>query len=274
MTNEKESAGVIVTSDHHPVWLEDYPIAQEDLSVFHQLMEFYVFYSILPQQSAQRRTLQFYGWTEKPWKTNRYLKDLLMADHFEGKKHFFQAAASYVELADALRKADLGSEDFQKLNEERVAFLNSEKNQFISLFKHIRCAFAHGRVGVKKTEQGSMYLLEDGCPEQGRLKVSARMVLRPSTLLNWIKIIREGPQEEENSYYDEILAMFEENSKRTVKSIRTELGETAGVVNRAINHWKKSRILSFEGQGRHGRWVIDYGRLQAYRASINTMPGT
>ncbi|NLW54776.1 MAG: hypothetical protein GXY99_07865, partial [Clostridiaceae bacterium] len=66
------------------------------------------------------------------------------------------------------------------------------------------------------------------------------------TLLNWIKIIREGPQEEENSYYDEILAMFEENSKRTVKSIRTELGETEGVVNRALNHWKKSRILSFE----------------------------
>ena len=84
---------------------------------------------------------------------------------------------------------------------ERVAFYDSENNQFMSLFKHIRCAFAHGRVGVKKTDQESMYLMEDGWPYKGRLKVSARMVLKKSTLLNWIKIIQDGPQEEENSYY-------------------------------------------------------------------------
>ena len=64
-------------------------------------MDFYVFYSILPHQSAQEKTLQFYGWKEKTWNTNRYLKDLLMADHFEGKKHYFQVATSYAELPDA-----------------------------------------------------------------------------------------------------------------------------------------------------------------------------
>lgn len=106
--------------------------------------------------------------------------------------------------------------------------------------------------------------MEDGWTYKGRLKVSARMVLKESTLLNWIRIIQGGPQEEENSYFDEILALFEENSKRTVKSIQAELGETQYVVNRAINHWKESCILSFEGRGRHGRPVN--GRLQAYRA--------
>ncbi len=193
-----------------------------------------------------------------------------MSDHFEGIRQYFQTAKTYNELPGALHKAKLSDEDFARLDDERVAFHDNEENQFMSLFRHIRCAFAHGRVGMKKTDQRIIYLMENGSIYRWGFKVNARMVLKKSTLLSWVQIIREGPKEEENDYYEEVLELFKENPKRTIKSICAELAETRYAVERAIRYWKKRKILSFDGRGRHGRWVIDYALLQSYQARNRT----
>lgn len=77
MSSQNIRAENFVMTEKHPTWLADHPIIEQERSVFLQLTEFFVFYSPLPRLSAQGKTLQFYGWKEKPWSTNRYLKDLL-----------------------------------------------------------------------------------------------------------------------------------------------------------------------------------------------------
>lgn len=74
---------------------------------------------------------------------------------------------------------------------------NKKKNQFISVFYHLRNAFAHGRlnmidIGLK---DDYVFIFEDIQKKKEMCKVTARMILRKSTLLKWIDIIEAGYHE-------------------------------------------------------------------------------
>ncbi|MCF0133406.1 MAG: hypothetical protein HUJ72_06030 [Blautia sp.] len=99
-------------------------------------------------------------------------------------------------MQQACQRANL-LENFPKnLDEERAAVSISDQNQFLSLFRHIRNAFSHGRINMHETKDGDlMFIFEDvGRKVSGGIPVSARMLLRKSTLLKWIDIIEAGPQ--------------------------------------------------------------------------------
>lgn len=59
----------------------------------------------------------------------------------------------------------------------------------MSVFYHIRNAFAHGRFDFRILNNEKYYIMEDAYKD---LKVSARMILKKQTLLNWIDIIEGG----------------------------------------------------------------------------------
>lgn len=67
-------------------------------------------------------------------------------------------------------------------------------NDFLSICYHIRNALAHGRFAMYSLSNNAdtMFVLEDGVKKGSEFQVRSRMILKQSTLLNWIKIIEAG----------------------------------------------------------------------------------
>lgn len=78
-----------------------------------------------------------------------------------------------------------------------ICAVDNQKNQFMSVFYHIRNAFAHGRLNMVDVDGDCVFILEDVQPnkKEEKLKVSARMIIKKSTLLRWIDIIEGGQTE-------------------------------------------------------------------------------
>ena len=88
----------------------------------------------------------------------------------------------------ALEKSGLKDHFPHSFEKEVICFRNNKNNQFISAFYHIRNALAHGRFCIQNVNGEDFFAFED----VGKNKVSARMILRKSTLLQWIELIEGG----------------------------------------------------------------------------------
>lgn len=154
-----------------------------------------MFHSPCTKLSAMGKSLADYNWNapwNKPYYLNKQMKQA--ATNFD----LLFSAATYGKISEALEKADLKDNFPSDLSRERICIYNNEKNQFMSVFYHIRNAFAHGRLNIVDENGECTFILEDIVPNHNdpqRQKVSARMILKRSTLLKWIEIIEAGESE-------------------------------------------------------------------------------
>lgn len=179
------------TTERNPEWLNWLaPDRFNDKDLF-RIVIFFVFHSPCAQLSAMRKTLLEYGWTA-PWKKPYYLNKQLRqaASNYE----LLFSAKGYDEMDVALEKADLNATFPSDLSRERICIYDNQGNQFLSVFYHIRNAFAHCRLNMVDIDGECVFILEDVQPKKNtdQLKVSARMILRKSTLLKWIELIENG----------------------------------------------------------------------------------
>lgn len=116
---------------------------------------------------------------------------------FHSPNELLFSAKDYDSMNNALEKADLMHSFPSNYSYERICVYNNQKNQFLSVFYHIRNAFAHCRLNIVDIAGDCVFVLEDVQPQKNKemLKVSARMILRKSTLLKWIEIIENGESE-------------------------------------------------------------------------------
>lgn len=180
-----------VYTDRNPSWLQWIaPAAFDDADLF-RIVIFFVFHSPCPKLSSMGKSLQEYQWNT-PWKKPYYLNRQLK--QASTNKYLLFSAASYAAMDVALDKADLNDDFSSDLLRERICIYDNQKNQFMSVFYHLRNAFAHCRLNMIDVDGECVFILEDVQPSQksDRLKVSARMVLKKSTLLKWIDIIEGG----------------------------------------------------------------------------------
>lgn len=264
----KRTQDNLVLTQKHPAWLD----AEISNSAFNedlfQIILFYVIYSPCPKYSTQGRTLQYYKWNDKPWKTNRYLKDKLNGDLFRGKNKYFRAVSQISQLAESFRKSELEKCFYSHRETERVAFLNCENNEYISLFHHIRCALAHGRIAMYEDAENHdiIFVMENGCEKGKDFLVKARMVLRKSTLLRWIKIITDGPQEPEKDYRREVFqALLKKNHLRR-KDLISMFQESEYVINKALEYLRKSHLIVYQNHGKNSWWDVYTGNVEKYFA--------
>lgn len=141
-----------------------------------------------------RKTLEEYGWFapwRKPYYLNRQLRQA--ASNYE----LLFSSKGYDEMDVALEKADLKETFPSDFSRERICIYDTQKNQFLSVFYHIRNAFAHCRLNMIDVNGECVFIFEDVQPKKNteQLKVSARMILQKSTLLKWIDIIENGERE-------------------------------------------------------------------------------
>lgn len=181
-------------SDRNPDWIRW--IAPEhfnDQDLF-KIIIFFVFHSPCSNLSSMGKTLDEYGWSA-PWRKPYYLnKQLRQASLYELVVY---SAKGYNEMDVALEKADLKETFPSDFSRERICIYDNQGNQFLSVFYHIRNAFAHCRLNMVDVDGDCVFIFEDVQPKKNsnQLKVSARMILRKSTLLKWIDLIENGARE-------------------------------------------------------------------------------
>ncbi|MCR4823603.1 MAG: hypothetical protein K5873_12110 [Treponema sp.] len=128
-----------------------------------------------------------------PWKKPFKLNEQLKKASTNPKLLF--SVASYARMEEALEESNL-KDNYQLINyEERVCFYNCQKNQFMSVFYHIRNSLAHSRFTIKEIDSDWLFIFEDRSMKNKKDELSARMILRKSTLLKWIEIIEGGEKE-------------------------------------------------------------------------------
>ena len=159
-----------------------------------RIVIFFVFHSPCPTLSAMGRQLADYNWNtpwKKPYYLNRHLK------RASTNYNLLFTAKSYDTMDVALKRGNLYDDFPSDLKTERICVYDNMHNQFLSVFYHIRNAFAHCRLNMIDVDGECVFVLEDIVRDKKKntLKLSARMVVKKSTLLNWINLIEGGEKE-------------------------------------------------------------------------------
>ena len=197
----RKPSGYIYAEDT-PAWLEWIVPESFNATELFRIVTFFVFHSPCvgttnkPQPaSAMCKPITDYGWSAK-WGNYRNPNSLnyILRNSCTNFSLIYSATGNN-DMQQACDKADLLVDFPHKLNVERAAISISDQNQILSLFRHIRNAFAHSRINMYPLDDGDvMFLFEDIAKRKSEgIPVSARMLLRKSTLLNWITIIEAGP---------------------------------------------------------------------------------
>ncbi len=169
-------------------WIAPNEFSDEELF---RIVIFFVFHSPCPTLSAMGRMLDEYNWHtpwRKPYYLNKHLKQI------STNSNLLYTAKSYETMSDALKSGNLYDNFPNDLGTERICVYDNMHNQFLSVFFHIRNAFAHCRLNMVDVNGECVFVLEDIVRDKKKntLKVSARMIIKKSTLIKWIDLIEAG----------------------------------------------------------------------------------
>lgn len=185
--------------DHKPPWMRWIEPERFEDKEFFRIVTFFVFHSPCAKLSSMCRSLEEYGW-KTPWRKPFYLNKQLKQASSNPQLLF--SAQNYNTLELALDKANLKDNFPSDLGTERICIYNNMNNQFLSTFYHLRNAFAHCRLSMVDVDGECVFILEDMLYEKksNRYKLSARMILRKTTLLKWIDLIEGGERTIETNW--------------------------------------------------------------------------
>ena len=176
--------------DEIPAWITGEPIRTEEVL---RVYKFFVMNSPVDGLSSRQKSLLDYGWNT-PWRKPYSMRKRL--NHLVGNKDFLFTAQKYDTLDVTLTAADLMT--FPPTDhKERAAIHNGKSTQYLSLFFHIRNGFAHGRYNTIQDGDDIIFIMEDVTSRRkgmanGQKTLSARIVIRLSTLSRWMDLIEGG----------------------------------------------------------------------------------
>lgn len=192
MFSQIEANGYVLV-EHAPDWVNagGEELLAED---FKKIYDFFVIHTPVSRLSARSILLSAYGWSE-PWKKPEYLNRRIK--DASNNSSLFYSAEKLEEMEDALEKAALLSNSTSS-ELEVACFYDSENNQAMSYFSHLRNSLCHGRYCVFRKNTSLWIAVEDKSNKKVRgrrgEKLSARMLLRVDTLMRWIEIVQSGPK--------------------------------------------------------------------------------
>lgn len=179
----------------NPEWIKTKELKKKELEALKEIFLFYVINTPYDSYSFRSINVTEYGWPENVWSTNELKEQLYHIANLN-----FGSSLIKVEflkdMESACELANLKEDFYKKRDKERVVvYVNSNSNTMLSIFKNMRNALAHGRFEMYPSGEDYIFVMESVEKNNNSYEVKARMVLRQSTLLEWIKIIKKGPQE-------------------------------------------------------------------------------
>lgn len=175
MTRKIESKNEIINK-----WVKFDPVRNQYNPAFTKIVDFYLFNSpVRGINYYSAKTITEYGWEKNKLST---LKKLLLMNN-DLRTNFFQCSS-----CDDLELTILNNHVYgdQVVHKEIVLFLNNKKSIVESVLYLLRCAFAHRSFCIVRHKSERYYFVAN--VDNGRIK--GRLVLKESTLLKWIDIIK------------------------------------------------------------------------------------
>ncbi len=181
--------------DDFPDWLNKKEFTKQELEVLKEILPFYVVNTIQEGISYRGIGVSEYGWPSNVWNIGDLREQLLYVANLTLNHNLFMVER-LDDMENACHQAHLDENFAQYRDQERIAvYVNSNSNLVLSIFKHIRNALAHGRFMIYPSGEDMIFVMESVDHSNKSLVVKARMVLRASTMLKWMEIIRNGPQD-------------------------------------------------------------------------------
>lgn len=145
---------------------------------FKKILDFYLFDCLVPKVSQRGCSLEKYNWTNTA-KLERKMKKL---------SHISENNWKVVKNNDDFDNY----KDLLASENKCCLFINNKNRNVFSILYSIRNSFAHGSFNIKTINNRKVYFL-DACKEKkAKIDRKARIVLYEKTLLDWIKLIKDG----------------------------------------------------------------------------------
>ncbi len=184
MANSKDEKSGSIEPCDIKIW-DNNDFEKIDKIEFLKILNFFIFHSPCKNSSVKGIPLNKYGWDK-----NKVKKLKANLESELNPKTSFKYPKTLDDMKASLESLGL-SENFPiDCDKELVCFSQTGGNLVEALCYHIRNCFAHGRFNIIDDNKNQKFIFEDKS-FRGK-KVSARMILKKSTLLKWIEIIEGG----------------------------------------------------------------------------------
>ena len=203
MAKEKRDVSQVEFAENPPKWVKESDIdlikGNDDIK---SVIEFFVVNSPCANVSARGVDLTQYLWNEKNPPKNKYLYNSLLsaADLIENESLFIGEGADKTQVL--FKTSGMGKDFYERYTTNRIALL-SGGNLIIDIFRVIRNCFAHCRFTIISLEDDYIIAMENGTAAGKHFEVKARLLLKLSVLIEWIRIIKEDYYKE-NEYNKKI----------------------------------------------------------------------
>lgn len=173
-----------------PIWLEK--LVNTDL-IDKSIINFFIIYAPFEDSlSSQNINMTNYGWS-KDWYNDMKLIEKLNSELSKKDVNNIIMVDSKSKLKEQCTNELYNNKFYENLSRERAIFAKKKHPGYSSLFYHIRCSLAHGRFQIVKSGRDYYYIMENIEEINKLYALSARIILKRSTLKKWIEdIIKSG----------------------------------------------------------------------------------
>lgn len=199
MADEKRKRDLshVEFAEHPPKWVKpsDVSFIRENEDI-REVIRFFVVNSPCANVSAREIDLTEYNWREKNPPKDKYLYNRLLsvAELVENDSLFIGESVDTTK--DLFSTAGMKDDFWRKYTSNRIAIVNGG-NLIMTIFKVIRNCFAHCRFTIIPYNDVFVIAMENGLASADRFEVKARLILKLSTLVEWVRIVKEEHNEEE-----------------------------------------------------------------------------
>lgn len=196
-----------------PKWPNNSILKKYDDEALSRIVMFYVFYSPGSKTTyLARKIKEYYEWSN-PWRSPYQLDKQLQ----NGNEITIKHSDNLDKLDNNLKEIGLKKFPISELSSYReIICVYKPKSSncaiFDEVFRHIRNSLAHGRFLIYPIDDKDfIFELEDVQKDStdNKYKVSARMLIKKSTLIRWIDIIEGG----EKKYHKSQRKSFKKTEK-------------------------------------------------------------
>ena len=159
---------------------DDYILSTDD---FFRIASFYLLFPLNDKTCIRSRTLLDYGWNQS--RISDALKNELL-----GVSDYFSNVVTTVN-DEIINQKNLRCDSNDLLHGEKgaVEIGRTDTNLFYSILHHIRNCLAHGNYRFAMNDEDKYVLFEDHTTNAGSQSITARLVLKLSTLMGWINVV-------------------------------------------------------------------------------------